>query len=67
MESETGSSLGDSQKYNAEAIELETQISLAKYIKDYLTDPSKDRELIPANTGIANPSVESQIEQYNTI
>ena len=67
MESETGSSLGDSQKYNAEAIELETQISLAKYIKDYLTDPSKDRELIPANTGIANPSVESQIDQYNTI
>ena len=67
MESETGNSLGDSQRYSAEAIALETQISLANYIKDYLTDPSKDRELIPANTGIENPGVESLIDQYNAI
>ena len=67
MESESGSSFGDSQKYKADAIALETQISLAKYIKEYLDDPSKDRELIPANTGLENPSVVGQIDQYNAI
>lgn len=67
MESESGSTMGDAQKYGADAIALETQISLAKYIQEYLNDPSKDRDLIPANTGLENPSVVSQIEQYNTI
>ena len=67
MESESGSTVGDAQKYGADAIALETQISLAMYIKDYLNDPTKDRDLIPANTGLENPSVVSQIDQYNTI
>ena len=30
----------ESQKYNADAMELETQLRLANFIKDYLTDPS---------------------------
>ena len=67
MESESGSIMGDAQKYGSDAISLETQISLAKYIQDYLNDPSKDRDLLPANTGLENPSVESQIDQYNSI
>lgn len=67
MESESGTTMGDARKYGADANALETQISLAKYIKDYLNDPTKDRDLIPANTGLENPSVVSQIDQYNAI
>lgn len=36
LESESGSTMGDAQKYGADAIALETQISLAKYIRDIL-------------------------------
>ena len=34
-------------------------------IKEYLVDPQKNSDLIPANTGISDNSVESQIKEYN--
>ncbi len=57
--------MGESQKYNAGALELETQLRLANFIKDYLVDPKKETELIPANTGIGDAAIESQISNYN--
>ena len=62
-----GQYMGDSQTYSAEALELETQLKLAQFIKDYLTDPTKTRDLIPSGTGISDASVESQIAQYNAM
>lgn len=59
--------LDESRKSNSEALEMETQLRLATYIKDYLEDHTKDGDLIPSNTGIDNASVESQISQYNAI
>ena len=56
----------ESQKYNADALELETQLRLANFIKDYLTDPTKERDLIPSNTGIGDMNIENQINLYNT-
>ena len=57
--------MGESQKYNTDVLELETQLRLAQYIRDYLTDPRKEVDLIPANTGISDMNIESQINQYN--
>lgn len=62
-----GRYMGESQKYSADAIELETQLRLARYIKDYLTDPLKEKDLIPANTGIRDMDLEGQIGQYNAM
>lgn len=59
--------LSESRASNSEALELETQLRLATYIKDYLEDHTKDGDLIPSNTGIDNASVEAQISQYNTL
>mgnify|MGYP000431879175 CR=1 FL=1 len=59
--------MSETQKYGADAMELETQLRLAEYIKDYLTDPRKETDLIPANTGISDMNIESQITLYNTI
>lgn len=59
--------MGQSQQYDAIVTELATQIKLAEYIKDYLQDPSKTRELIPLNTGISNGGIETQIAQYNAL
>ena len=55
----------ESQKYNADAMELETQLRLANFIKDYLTDPGKETDLIPSNTGISDMNIENQISLYN--
>lgn len=59
--------MSETQKYGADAMELETQLRLAEYIKDYLTDPRKETDLIPANMGISDMNIESQITLYNTI
>ena len=61
----TGITMGDAQKYGTEALELETQLRLAGYIKEYLTDPSKETGLIPSNTGISDMKIENQISLYN--
>ena len=61
--SETGMYLQNTSRYQQEGLSLENQLSIAKYIKEYLTDPQK----IPANTGISDNSVESQIKEYNDI
>ena len=57
--------MSETQKYNADALELETQLRLAQYIKDYLTDPKKERDLIPSGTGISDMNIENQISLYN--
>ena len=64
--SSAGMYMTESQKYSIDALELETQLRLAQFIKNYLTDPTKDTDLIPSNTGIGDMNIESQISLYNT-
>jgi capsular exopolysaccharide synthesis family protein len=66
IQSETGMYLRESSQYSQEELGLENQKALSKYIRDYLTDPSRNAELIPANTGISDVSIEAQIAEYNT-
>lgn len=49
-------------KYKQEGLSLENQLSLAEYIKQYLVDPSKIADLIPANTGITDAGVENRLQ-----
>ena len=58
ISSETGMYLQTSSQYRQEGLSLENQLSLAKYIKNYLTDPGKNSDLIPANTGISDVNIE---------
>lgn len=62
-----GKYMGEAQSYSADALEQETQLKLAQFIKEYLTDPTKNRDLIPSGTGISDMNVENQINQYNTM
>lgn len=64
--SSAGMYMSESQKYNTDALELETQLRLANFIKEYLTDPTKETDLIPSNTGISDMNIENQINLYNT-
>ena len=65
ISSETGMYLQTSSQYRQEGLSLENQLSLAKYIKNYLTDPGKSSDLIPANTGISDVNIESQDREFN--
>ena len=59
--------LEESSHYATKAFEVNNQISIAKFIKDYLNDPVNSMSLIPSNLGLTNGSVESQIKEYNEI
>lgn len=65
LNSAAGMYVNQSQQYNSDVLELDTQLRLADYIKEYLTDPKRDIDLIPSNTGISDMKIEGQISQYN--
>lgn len=47
--------------------ELDNRVYMTKYLRNYLTDGLHDKEQLPANSGINNPSIEAQIQAYNTL
>ncbi len=59
--------LEESSHYATRAFEVNNQLSIAKFIKDYLNDPANSMTLIPSNLGLTSGSVEAQIKEYNEI
>ena len=59
--------LQESSLYAAKSFELNNQLSIAKYIREYLTNPSNNNALIPSNLGLTSNSVEKQISEYNEL
>lgn len=51
----------------AKIIDLNTQISLARYIKSYMTASSDNFRLFPSNAGLENTSISSQVANYNAM
>lgn len=47
-------------------LKLNTQRSMARYVRSYLTEGAQSNQLIPANTGIDSPGIEAQIAEYNS-
>ncbi|MCR4824643.1 MAG: polysaccharide biosynthesis tyrosine autokinase [Bacteroidales bacterium] len=45
---------------------LTNQLSMARYIRNYIASDNDPSKLIPANSGVDNPGLESQIAAYNT-
>lgn len=59
--------MGESARYSADALQFDTQLRIALFIKEYLTDPARANDLIPTNLGINDQAIESQISQYNAV
>lgn len=51
---------------NAEIRELNNQVYMARYIKNYLTNENNKHQLLPANFSIENASLATQLNEYNT-
>lgn len=59
--------LNESSEYATKSFEVHNQLSIAQYIRDYLTEPANANALIPANSGLTSTDIESQIAEYNQI
>lgn len=55
-----------SSTLDAQIRELNTQLYMAQYIRDYMTNSDNEHNLLPSNSGIGSQSIESQITQFNT-
>ena len=49
-----------------EVVGLSNRLSMARYIRDYLSEPANSFSVLPANAGLENLSIEGQITAYNT-
>lgn len=59
--------LEEGSKAKEESIQLEAQLSVVEFVKNYVTDKAKRNELIPNVAGVGDTGVQSQIENYNQI
>lgn len=51
---------------NAAINSLSNQTYMAQYIRNYLTSESNHFQMLPANSGIDNPDITTQINEYNS-
>lgn len=51
----------------SQILTLNTQLSMARYIRNYLTASSSRNQLLPANSGLESANIESQISEYNNL
>ena len=56
----------ESNEINKQVQELENQMYVASYVRGYLADSQKENDLIPMSTGLADASLSSQIDKYNS-
>lgn len=48
-------------------LELQNQLSMTRYVREYLTDQSKSNQLLPANVGLPASGIETMIQEYNRL
>lgn len=53
--------------YDQQLAEINTQISLLNSIKDYMAQPQNKYQTLPSNVGLNDPTTEALITQYNHI
>lgn len=54
-------------KIRQESVQLETNLSLAKYIQGYLTDAATKDDLIPMVGGVSELGIDAQVQSYNNL
>ncbi len=59
--------MAKSSQTDAEMTTLHNQVYMTRFIREYLADNRNNNELLPANSGTGNSSIESQISQYNQL
>ena len=55
----------EGSKAKEESIQLEAQLNVVEFVKNYVTDKTRSSDLIPNVSGVGDVGVQSQIESYN--
>lgn len=55
-----------STETETQIMEINNQLSMARYIRNYLSNINSKDQLLPVNSGLESANIESQISEYNT-
>ena len=67
VQAASGMYLEKSNETNNELLRLNTQLSIAQNVNNYVTNKSNKNQLLPSNAGVENQTIENQIASYNTL
>ena len=67
LKEEAGLILMENSEYRKKIAEIETQLNLVQFVKEFVTDDSNRNGLIPSNIGIVDESLVALIAQYNEL
>lgn len=59
--------MSENQQASAQLLDLNNQLQMARYIRNYVTDPENRHQFMPVNSGIGSSNIESQISEYNEV
>ena len=57
--------LKENSELSQEMIDINNQLQMTQYLRDYLRAPENRSKVLPTNTGVQNLSIENQITKYN--
>jgi capsular exopolysaccharide synthesis family protein len=67
IEASTRMSMANANEAGAKLVDLNNQLYMVTYIKEYVQDNSKRKQPLPSGMVPQNPSLESQINSYNSL
>ena len=59
--------LDESASVSKGILEISNQLAMAKYIRDYIANPSNANSVVPVNTGMGSAALGKLIADYNTL
>lgn len=62
-----GAAMGEANEAEQALRELENQMYMTRFVRNYLIDGQHENQLLPNNLGMTNPSIGGQITEYNTL
>ncbi|MFV0468107.1 MAG: GumC family protein [Dysgonomonas sp.] len=67
IQSVTSMYMAQSNDNNTRLLALNNQLTVMKYVKRYISDPSSKNQLIPSGLGIADMDIQTLVNEYNTM
>lgn len=59
--------LGNSNSYQQQQVEMQTQLTLLKALIDYANNPENMLQVIPSNMGLSNTVLNTTMSEYNSL
>lgn len=57
--------MSENQTTSAQLLDLNTQLQMTRHLRNYLNGEANKTQVLPTNSGIQNPTIETQVAEYN--